>query len=213
VCGGALLIFGLYIARTTPDQFDQVLGLTLLLQMFAASTGFSQRAKRGHFDPVLAGADSRVAVAVAHAAISAMPGMLIWCACGLIDILTRPTHWPTAATIAGATAIFYVSAAAWASTLKLPRHAAGMLWVVLLFVLAAGRHIHVLQEVFLTDRATWTNALKVAGAAMMCPMFLVAYPSAPSTYSVAAVNAVTALMFLAGLRTIVRLDVTLSETS
>ena len=70
--------------------------------------------------------NGRVAVAVAHAAVSAMPGMLIWCACGLIDMLTRPAHWPTAATIAGATAILYVSATAWAATLKLPRHAAGV---------------------------------------------------------------------------------------
>jgi hypothetical protein len=209
----AVVAVGVYLAATSPQQVDQVFGLALLFQMFAAATGFTHRARRGHFDAVLTFPAKRTVVAMMHAAVSTFPGVATWMALAAIDTVASPGHQSTALTFAGAVALVYVSSVAWTATLRLPRYGAGLLWVLTLFLLAAAHRMHVLQETFLTDTATWANVWKVAGAAMVCPILLAGYPLAAGAPSVGVVLFAALAALAIGVWMVVSLDVALEDAS
>src|SRR4051812_10375096 len=73
-----LLAWAVSVAWYRPRDFEEILGLALVGQALAASTGYRDRLARGHFDPLLAGRRSRFDVALAHAALSIVPGVLFW---------------------------------------------------------------------------------------------------------------------------------------
>jgi hypothetical protein len=209
----AITAFGGYLAWVAPGDYEQVFGIALLFQMFSAATGFLGHARRGHFDPILTAPTHRVVVGLAHSALSAAPGVALWIVLTAIDVIVHPGQRSPGFALPSGVALLYVSAVGWTVALNLARHATGALWILLFFLLAAGHRMHALQEVFLTDTATWTNVWKVAGSAMVCPIFLAAYPLAPGLWSVSLVLLAALGVLAIGILRIVVFEAALDEPS
>src|SRR5207253_6978602 len=92
---GLLMAYGAYVAWVAPADFDQTVAVALFLQMFAASTGYADRATRGHFDSILAGRSSRWPIAGAHWLLSIAPGLTLWVLLAAMARVGRPEVWPT----------------------------------------------------------------------------------------------------------------------
>jgi hypothetical protein len=166
--------FGAFLARYDPEGFDQAPAIALFLQMFAASTGYREPLREGHFDGVLVGRRYRADVALAHCLASSALGLATWLALAALDVLAaHPGRPPTATTPAGLAAIWYVSTAAWAISLPLSRYATGTLWVVSLLGVAATHHLVQLREGLLHVDGSWIGALRAVAGALVCPVFLV----------------------------------------
>lgn len=106
-----------------------VLVPVLMLQMFAAASGFDVPARRGHFDLLLTGGRGRLHIVSMHAAMSALPGLVAWVALGLSELLVAQT---ASAFASGTVAAFWiVSTLAWAMTVRLPRLSGGVVWLML----------------------------------------------------------------------------------
>ncbi len=211
--GELLIAYGLFLAWNAPDELDQTIGLALFLHMFAASMGYSERATRGHFDSILAGRSSRWPIARVHWALSAAPGFALWALLAGIDLVARPRHWPPSVSISGLAAFVWVSAAAWTVTLRLVRHAGGVLWLALLFALAAARQMHPLQQMFMAGDATWTEALPKAGAILVFPAFLVSRPQVAGARTLILVFGSAFVAWTIGAWLIVRFDGILKDTA
>ena len=209
----AIVACAAVLSWTTPDTADQAAGFALLYQMFAASTGYRDRAVRGHFDPMLAGAYSRLSVARAHLAVSMLPGAIVWTLITAIDFTLRGGHYPTTMTPAGLGAFGFASGAAWCASLRFGRYAGGAVWTLLLLVLASTHHLQTLREVFLRDDGTWMGALSRTGAALVCPILPLARPAGTGATSAVLMGAVTVCVFAAGIGIIVRMDVPLEDPS
>ncbi len=203
---GLLLAYGLFLAWDAPGEFDQTIGLALFLHMFVASSGYSERAIRGHFDPILTGRRSRLSIAQAHWAMSAAPGLATWLLLAGIDLVGRPRHWPAFLTLSALAAFAWVSVAVWTVTLRLIRYAGGVLWLVLVFVIAAAHQMHPLQQRFLTGDATWTEALPKTGVTLLFPAFLVSRPQVAGLRTLALVFGAAVAVWAVGAWLIVRFD-------
>lgn len=208
-----VLALAAYLARTDVEGLDQAAGVALLLQMFAASTGFRDAARRGHFDAVLTGGSNRAALARAHAACSLMPGLVVWLAIAGLEAAVRPDRIPTALTPAGLSALAYVSVLAWAVGVTTKRYAAGGAWLLSLVALAAADRLDPLRAAFATGGIGLGGAAAQARAALLCPVFLVGYPGAARAGTVAFVTAVACLSFAAGCWSVVHLDLPLEDVS
>ena len=174
-----LLGFAIYLATVDPQSIDQTAGIALFVQSFAASTGYLDHARRGHFDAALVGRRARCRTACAHCVVSVAPGLTCWLALAVVDLVSRPTHWPVALSLPGLAAFLWVSSASWTVTLLLPRYSGGTIWMTVLVALAVGHRLQILRGVFLADHETWLDILRAGGAALLCPVFLVAQPGGP----------------------------------
>src|SRR2546423_9319133 len=144
----AVTAFAVYMAAPFPSGFDQVLGITLFLQLFAASTGYRHRLRRGHFDPILTGRAARTTVAFGHWIVSIGAGLLLWTLLGVIDLATRRGHVPTAFTAAAVAVFLYAMTMVWTISLALGRYAGAVLWLVVLFALASTQQLQALRVTF-----------------------------------------------------------------
>lgn len=107
----------------------------LLLQLFAASSGFMVPARRGHFDLVLSIGQGRRRVACAHWLLSVAPGCLAWLVLALTEAIAG--DGPVVLASSGtAAAVLLVSTIPWAVTVALPRFAGAIGWLVVLTVFA-----------------------------------------------------------------------------
>ncbi len=176
----AILAFGAYLDWTSPHLFDQVLGITLFLQLFASSTGYRDRLRRGHFDAVLTGRSERLLIALAHWSVSVGLGFVVALLLGLIDVAHRPGHWPTPLSAAFLVATLYASTVVWTASLVLGRYAGALVWLVLLFTMAATERLQGLRIVFSAAPETWSSFLQSASGALICPIFLLVDPRAVS---------------------------------
>lgn len=129
-----VLITGVYIVTLNPyTGLDDGLGMVLFVQMFLASTGFSARARRGHFDALLTVSESRTHALVAHWVVSVAPGVLAWGMVALVGLaLGNGAAW-SALIGPRAAALFIVSAVAWTLGFAMARGTAGFLWTMALF--------------------------------------------------------------------------------
>src|SRR5262245_4872408 len=84
VLGGVTAV-GLWTVATSPGEIDSALGMVLFVQMFLASTGFLTRARRGHFDPILACAFDRMSIVISHWYASVIPGVAACAVIGGVD--------------------------------------------------------------------------------------------------------------------------------
>jgi len=131
-----LVVFAgsLYLVALNPSTgLDDALGMVLFVQMFLASTGFSERARRGHFDPLLTMPGSRPHALIAHWLVSVAPGAMAWVLLCLAAVVLGSTEgWPA---LAGprAAALFIVSAISWVVGFAMARGTAGFLWTGALF--------------------------------------------------------------------------------
>jgi hypothetical protein len=136
----AILPFGAAILESIErGSSDLVLASIGLVQMFAASTGFSRQASRGYYDPVLLGG-RRVSVALAHFAVSASPGVASWIGCGVAQAIAARSPAVPPFRAAGWATVFLVSAIPWALSARSAPYLGGVLWVIVsVSLLLSGR--------------------------------------------------------------------------
>lgn len=163
----AAAAIGVVTLAWDPRSGPSVLAPILMLQMFAAASGFDVPARRGHFDLLLTGGTSRMGVVIGHFMVSAAPGVVAWCALGLCELVLHGTDVPAAFTSGSLIALLIVSMLAWALTVPLPRLSGGVIWLLLVVVAFAP----------LTDfRAAMVEALKGGGSSAMRALGALLFP-------------------------------------
>lgn len=163
---------------------DWVLASILLVQMFACSSGFTRHASRGYYDPVLLGGRRRGRIALAHFAVTALPGLAAWTVSGLAAATVARTFSTPALRPAGWAALFLVSAVPWAANLRLAPFAAGSLWLlVTASLLLSGRLFRTLA--LLNGDPSWAGSHPFATIALALG-FPAAVPSLSPPISVLA---------------------------
>ncbi len=109
----------------------------LLLQLFAASSGFMVPARRGHYDLLLTGGHGRVRIAATHWAATILPGIAMWLGVGMVGIVAADGPGASVLSSGSAVALALVSTVPWAATIALPRFTAAIAWLLLLATAAA----------------------------------------------------------------------------
>ena len=194
----ALLAFALYLARVDPGGLEQAVGIALFLQLFAASTGYRDRLRRGHFDPLLVGLSDVWAIGRAHWLISAAPGLVVWIILGAIEVAAHPGQSATPFTLAGISMFLYVSTVVWTVSLPFQRYSAAVLWLVLLFALASTQQLQALRIAFSPMPETWTGVLRSTTGCLVFPILLMLDPAALSLRIVVLIVLATLVVWIAG---------------
>lgn len=190
-----------------PSMSEQAIVPVVLLQMFAASTGFAVPARRGHLDLLLTGGATRVQVALTHLAISVLPGVVVWLALALVEAVVAATPAPRALFSGTLFAIATVSTLAWAVTVPLPRLSGGIGWLTALAIALAGSFEW--RAILLSLRET-PDPLVAAAIYLGCPFLLIGARFDPSTFPSAAAALGIALFACAcAVAWIARMDVPL----
>lgn len=86
---GVLVIGSAALVYVAPDRTAGALAPLLLLQMFAASSGFAVPARRGHYDLLLTRSGERTWIALAHWLTSISAGIASWLIVAAAETLTR----------------------------------------------------------------------------------------------------------------------------
>jgi hypothetical protein len=108
-----------------------VLTPVLVLQIFAASSGFGLAMRRGYYDLVLSRGIPAAELLGAHWMASIAPGATAWLFVAVVESLV--SHGPPAALTSGSLmALALASTIPWALTTPLPRFAAAIGWLMLL---------------------------------------------------------------------------------
>ena len=127
VCVGAIAIV------QEPSRSAGAMVPVLLLQLFAASSGFEVPARRGHYDLLLTSGQHRVWMALVHWMTSSAPGVLAWLMLATIE--TMSTGGQTRLLASGTfAAMGLVSTLPWAITVRLPRFSGGIGWLLALAI-------------------------------------------------------------------------------
>lgn len=127
----AILAAGAFVLEgVSAGSSDWVLASIALVQLFACSSGFTRHASRGYYDPVLIGGGTRTRIALAHFAVSALPGVAAWIAVGTVEAVAARSLAIPAFRPAGWVGLLLVSAIPWAANLRLPPFGAGALWLL-----------------------------------------------------------------------------------
>ena len=105
----------------------------LLLQLFAASSGFEVPARRGHYDLLLTSGHHRVWMALAHWVTSIAPGVIAWLSLALVEsaVSAGRARLLMSGTLA---AMALVSTLPWAINVRLPRFSGGIGWLLALAI-------------------------------------------------------------------------------
>ena len=189
---------------------DWVLASIGLVQLFAASTGFTRHASRGYYDPVLL-SRGRGCVALAHLVASTAPGLLSWIACGVAQAIAARTLTIPAFRVAGWAGILLVSAIPWAVSARSVPYLGGTLWVILsASLLVSGRLLVPFGQ--LQARSGWAgeHPALAFGTGMAFPLVVPSLEWPEPT--LAAFLTCAALSAGGGIAAIARADVPLSET-
>jgi len=190
VCAVVSVLGLLMIAAGPATGGDDAMGMLLFVQMFLSSSGFIERARRGHFDALLTMKGNRGGMAAAHWLASSLPGALSWLAFAAMAV-GRGGPVP----FASAGALFIVSAVAWTAGFALARGTAGFVWTAALFAL------------LLRNPRLVSDASPLA--VVFCP-FLLLRP-APNPISAAVAIAIGCIVLGATCRFASRLDLYLVE--
>jgi hypothetical protein len=163
---------------STPQRATGALAPVLLLQLFAASSGFALPARRGHYDLLLTRGGSRARVAIAHWLASVAPGIVSWLVLAGVEVVAG--QGANAALLASGTvaAVFVVSTLPWALTVALPRFSGGIGWLLALVTAATTFSAGVIDDWAVGS----TSADALAWAAWMFllyPLSAVGQPLAP----------------------------------
>jgi hypothetical protein len=166
LCAAAGAGCGAMAAGLVPSR--TVLTPILVLQIFAASSGFDLALRRGFYDLVLARGVPAPALLVAHWIASIAPGVAIWLAVAAIERMVSNTS-PSALTSGSLVALGLASSLPWALTTPLPRFAAAIGWLMLLVTSLA---------VVPSGQADLVGALRSPHASAVGALAVVAYPMA-----------------------------------
>jgi hypothetical protein len=109
----------------------------LLLQAFAASSGFALPARRGHYDLLFTTGNSRTSIAIVHWASSVAAGVATWLALGVVEVLVSDGYRSTLFASGTCVSMCVVSTLPWATGVALPRFATGIGWLLLTTTLAS----------------------------------------------------------------------------
>jgi hypothetical protein len=109
-------------------QALEALAPVVLLQTLAASSGFAGPARRGHYDFLIASGRKRLAIAGAHWAVSAAPGISAWLVLVLIDLVANGGAMLLSPEVV--TRLMLASTLPWAVTVPLPRLTGGLAGIV-----------------------------------------------------------------------------------
>ncbi len=159
-----------YLQGPAP-AIDNTLGLALVIQMFAASTGFRQPARLGQFDLPLTRTYPRWHVVAAHMLVSVAPVAIAWVVIAAVDVILLRRGWPLALTIGPLAALVWVSAAAWSVGAWLGRHSAGALWLLAIFVIGASGAIRQFRDAYLAPASDVATEAWRVGATLALPFF------------------------------------------
>jgi len=120
-----------------PSRSEGAMIPVLLLQLFAASSGFEVPARRGHYDLLLTSGHHRISMALVHWATSIAPGVLAWLSLAAVEVAVHGL--PNTRTLATGTvaAVALVSTLPWAITVRLPRFSGGIGWLLALAISAS----------------------------------------------------------------------------
>jgi hypothetical protein len=207
----ALVAWAGYLTVTAPDDLRGPYVVLLLCQSFAASTGYAPRARRGHFDQLLAGRPSRLRFAVTHALTSAALGGVSWAAISVIDALGAGGHWPLGFTPKAAAAFVYITALAWAASVPFSRYSAGVAWLIVAIGLAGSGRLIALRNNYVAASGTWTGMWHALGPVLLFPPVMVGEPSTPSVGLIALVITAAAAALLTGVFFVAHYDVALED--
>jgi len=209
--GAAVVGFALYLAVLNPTGFEQTLDLAIVFQLFAASTGYRERLRRGHFDPILVGRAGSWRIAAAHWAVSASVGVLVWIVLVLIELTIRPGQWPMGLKAPHLLVLLYTSTAVWALALPLPRYTGALLWLVALVALLATQKLQALRLTFTPVPETLAQTLRATGSVFVLPFLLLIDPEVASVKLLAATLLGTVLVWMLGALIIRQFDGALVE--
>ena len=117
-----------------PSAAQEALAPVLLLQMFAASSGFAAPARRGYYDLLLTSGTPRWQIALAHYLASVMPGIASWMCIDLLELAA--SHGAHRAAVVSGTCLAFmvVSTVAWVAAIPLSRSAAALGWLLCMTV-------------------------------------------------------------------------------
>ncbi len=134
----AATLVGTAVLAVDATQGVRTVAPVLLLQLFAASSGFVVPARRGHYDLLLTRGDSRLVVAVMHWIMSIAPGVVSWLVLAAIELLAGGRSLVAPGTLLP---LFIVSTLPWSLTVPLPRLTGAIVWL-LVFALASAALPH-----------------------------------------------------------------------
>lgn len=130
---GVLVVGACAVVVTAPARTGGTLAPILLMQMFAASSGFAVPARRGHYDLMLTRTGGRIGIALAHWSMSISPGIASWLIVASVESIIRGRA--SVATSSGTClAVFLVSTIPWALNVALPRFSGGIGWLLVLTI-------------------------------------------------------------------------------
>ncbi len=133
----AIVIVGVTTILRESSRSEGAMVPVLLLQLFAASSGFEVPARRGHYDLLLTSGQRRIWMALAHWATSSAPGVMAWLTLAGVEVAATAgadTRLLTTGTFA---AMGLVSTLPWAITVRLPRFSGGIGWLLALSISAS----------------------------------------------------------------------------
>lgn len=175
---GSCVALGLWTLSYNPAELDSAAGLLLVVQMFLASTGFVSRAFAGHFDTVLVAGRSRRSAALAHWAVSIAPGVAGWMVLAVSALALGGAHAVSAICGRRFIALVIVSNIAWIAGFRLPRGAAGVLWLTLLVAILLQQNLRALSMTINPAFSAWGWDVLVL---LVCPFVLIGdKPAVPS---------------------------------
>lgn len=116
------------------DQSRATAALTpvLVLQIFAASSGFIVPARRGYYDLLLTRVGGRIRVLLMHWMASVIPGVSSVFVLACVEMVVTANARPATLSSGTLAALWLVSCIPWAVTTVLLRFAGGLGWVVVL---------------------------------------------------------------------------------
>jgi hypothetical protein len=212
IVAGAVVVFGGYIAWLGSDAFYQTAPIALLLQLFAASTGYRAKLRHGHFDPLLVAAPNRWEVAAAHWLVSIGLGAAVWIGLLLIDLVAHPHQLPTAMQPAVIVLFLYLSTVAWAISVVVGRMGGALIWLALLVALTGSSALQSLRISFIPNPSTPADLARSIESVLIVPAFLLIDPARVSLTMVALVGMAALAAWVGGALAIRTLEAALVQS-
>jgi hypothetical protein len=129
-----VVIVGAIAIVRDPLRSAGAMAPVLLLQLFAASSGFEVPARRGHYDLLLTSGHHRVWMAVVHWVTSSAPGVIAWLTLAAVELAASSRSSRTLLASGTVAAMGLVSTLPWAITVRLPRFSGGIGWLLALVI-------------------------------------------------------------------------------
>jgi hypothetical protein len=109
------------------DLGSRVLVPVLVLQLFAAASGFRVPARRGHYDLLFTSGERRFNIAAGHWVMSVIPGVVAWLVLAATEYVAGGRTLVASGTIV---AVTLTSTVPWALTVPWPRSSGAIAWLV-----------------------------------------------------------------------------------